>query len=153
MSVMRCISFLLLLLPCILHAQLNGPVLKLEGTWRFKESPGFEKWKRSGNEMIGEAYRVNKMGDTSLVEEMRISSVNNRLIYQSTTFNRTLDSVVRVEHNFIGKRRKMTFTNIELDLPYAIVYRIGFFNKRKLRIQIYFNEGEKGKMMVLSKQN
>ena len=103
--------------------------------------------------MIGEAYRVNKMGDTSLVEEMRISSVNNRLIYQSTTFNRTLDSVVRVEHNFIGKRRKMTFTNIELDLPYAIVYRIGFFNKRKLRIQIYFNEGEKGKMMVLSKQN
>ena len=86
---MRCISFLLFLLPCILNAQLNDPVLKLEGTWRFKESPGFEKWKRSGNEMIGEAYRVNKMGDTSLVEEMRISSVNNRLIYQSTTFNRT----------------------------------------------------------------
>ncbi|MFZ9029465.1 MAG: hypothetical protein ACO2Z9_10650 [Crocinitomicaceae bacterium] len=149
---MRSILFLLLLTPFVAGAQLKGAVLKLEGTWTFKESPGFEKWERAGEEMVGRAYRVNKMGDTSLVEEMHISSVNNRLVYQSITFNRPADTVIRVAHNFVGKRRKMMFTNIARDLPYAIKYNFGFLNKRKLNIQIHFHEGEKAKKMVLRKK-
>ncbi len=150
---MKLILFLLFLLPISLNAQLKGLALKLEGTWAFKESPGFEKWERVEDEMVGKAYRVNKMGDTSLVEEMHIKSVNNRLIYQSITFNRTADTVIRVKHDFIGRRRKMMFTNIALDLPYAIKYSFGFLNKRRLNIQIHFHEGEKAKKMVLRKQD
>lgn len=150
---MRSTLFLFFLIPFVAGAQLKGAVLKLEGTWSFKESPGFEKWEKVGEEMVGRAYRVNKMGDTSLVEEMHISSVNNRLIYQSITFNRTTDTVMRVTHNFVGKRRKMMFTNIARDLPYAIKYSFGFFNRRKLNIQIHFHEGEKAKKMVLKKQD
>lgn len=150
---MRSILFLLFFLPIVANAQLKGAVLKLEGTWTFKESPGFEKWVKEGEEMVGRAYRVNKMGDTSLVEEMHISSVNNRLVYQSITFNRTADTVMRVTHNFVGKRRKMMFSNIARDLPYAIKYSFGFFNKRKLNIQIHFHEAEKAKKMVLRRQD
>jgi hypothetical protein len=148
---MRSIFIILFIIPFFSSAQLKGPLLKLEGTWTFKESPGFESWERNGDEMIGRAYRVGKMGDTSLVEEMHITSVNKRLVYQSITYNRTSDTVVRVIHNFVGKRRKMMFTNIALDLPHAIKYSFGFFNRRKLNIQIHFHEGEKAKRLVLRK--
>ena len=123
----------------------------MEGTWSYKESPGFEVWEKKGDEMLGRAFRVNKMGDTSLVEEMLIGSVNNRLIYQSTTFNHTSDSTIRVQNTFVGLRRKMKFTNIAREIPFAIHYGFGFLNRNKLKIQIYFNEGEKAKKIVLTK--
>lgn len=149
---MRTVYFILLiLLPLSLNAQLKGSALKLEGTWTYKESPGFEVWERNGDQMIGKAYRVNKMGDTSLVEEMSIRSVNDRLLYNSTTFNRTGDSLIRVVNMFIGKRRKMKFTNIAREIPFAIHYGFGFLNRKKLKIQIYFNEGEKAKKIILNK--
>lgn len=143
---------IILFLPLLSFSQLKGAVLKLEGTWSYKESPGFEVWERNGDDMIGRAYRVNKMGDTSLVEEMTIRSVNNRLTYHSTTFNHTSDSTLRVLNTFVGKRRKMKFTNIAREIPFAIHYNFGFLNRKKLKIQIYFNEGEKTKKIVLTRK-
>lgn len=142
---------LIAFLPIFSFAQLKGPALKLEGTWNYKESPGFEVWEHVGEEMIGKAYRVSKMGDTSLVEEMSIRSVNKRLTYHSTTFNHTGDSIIRVKNTFIGKRRKLKFTNIAREIPFAIHYSYGFLNRSKLKIQIYFNEGEKAKKILLNK--
>lgn len=149
---MKYFSFILIVLfPMLSFAQLKGPVLKMEGKWSYKESPGFEVWEQIGDEMIGKAYRVNKMGDTSLVEEMSIRSVNNRLTYNSVTFNHTGDSVIRVKNTFIGKRRKMKFTNIARDIPFAIHYGFRFLNRKRMKIQIYFNEGEKAKQILLTR--
>lgn len=148
---MRAFTLITFLFPLLAVAQLKGPAKKMAGTWTYKESPGFEIWEQQGDEMVGRAYRVSKMGDTSLVEEMSIRSVNHRLTYNSTTFNHTGDTLIRVQNTFIGGRRKMKFTNIAREIPFAINYSFGFLNKKRVKIQIYFNEGEKAKKIVLTK--
>ena len=141
-----------LLLSSSLFAQLPSKANKLIGVWKYKEGSGYEIWKSQGDVLIGEAYRVStKTGDSSKVEDMVLSRVNSNLIYKMKTFNHLNDSVVTTTHNFVGSKRKMTFVNIDAITPYSIRYRIGFFNKKKMKIHIHYSRNDKGLKLNLFK--
>lgn len=114
--------------------QLPSKVQKLEGKWRFKEGSGYEVWERKDQKLIGHAFRVTKLGDTSKVEDIILDKVNNRLTYSLTTYNIVRDSLVTMQRGFIGGKRKMEFINLTENAPYSIEYKFGFFNKNKLKV-------------------
>lgn len=114
--------------------QLPSKVQRLEGKWRFKEGSGYEVWERNDRKLIGHAFRITKLGDTSKVEDVIINKVNNRLTYNLTTYNVVRDSLVTMQRVFIGGKRKMEFINLTENAPYSIEYKFAFFNKNKLRV-------------------
>ena len=130
-------------------AQLPSKVRKLEGTWKYKTSENYEVWKLSDELLVGEAYRKNKVGDTSLVEKIEISKINRTLFYSLETYNNNGDSIIVQQRKFIGGKRKMKFLNINNNSPYMIYYSFGFLNKDKLKIKIQYGIIEKPMKLLL----
>lgn len=143
---------LILFLASYSFGQIKGKALKLEGIWEYKESAGFEEWTMVDDDLVGKAYRVGKMGDTSVVEQMHIRMADKNLIFTSTTYNYMVDSLRSDKHVFVGGKRKMNFINVDRQIPYSIKYSFGFLNRNKLKINIYFNKGEKSKTIVLNRR-
>lgn len=123
----------------LLFAQLPSSVLKLAGEWKYKSSESYEVWSLDSDELSGYAYRMNKVGDTSIVEKITIKKVNKNLFYSLETYNTIGDSIIILERKFIGGKRKMKFLNIENNSPYKIVYSFGFLNRNRLKIRIQYN--------------
>lgn len=119
-------------------AQLSGKTRKLIGTWEYKSGNGFETWTAEGEFLIGSAYRINKLGDTSKVEDLQIRKVNKTLVYTICSEELVGDTSVIITHNFIGQKNKMKFSNIESNLPEMITYSFGFLNRNKLKIKILY---------------
>lgn len=147
-------SALVLILSSIaVHAQLKGDAKRLEGTWRYEGGSGYEVWKSNENEMIGYGYRSTKFQDTLLVEELKITLVNKRLSYLSKTRQQTPAGVVINEHRFISKnKKKLRFDNLDNDNPRSVQYKLGVFNKNKLRIFIEFDGKPKPVVLKLQRE-
>ena len=124
------------------YSQLPSKVEKLAGEWRYKEGSGFEVWKQQDDMLHGYAYRINKVGDTSMVEDIVLKKINNSLVYALETYNRIGDSVVTANNSFVGERRKMSFINILSETPYSISYSFGFLSRNKLKIKIRYVMGQ-----------
>ena len=118
--------------------QLPSTVLKLSGTWMYKEGSGYEVWRSDDDQMTGYTFRVTKTGDSVLVEEMVIKSINNRLTFNLETRTNVNDELINNERNFIGEKRKMKFINLDESAPYSMEYKYGFFNRNKLRIFVRY---------------
>ena len=118
--------------------QFSGKTKKLVGKWEYKSGNGFEQWNIEGEFLNGGAYRINKLGDTSKVEDLQIRKVNKTLVYTICSEEIVNDSSVINTHNFIGTKNKMQFNNIESNLPAMISYSFGCFNRNKLRIKILY---------------
>lgn len=118
--------------------QFSGKTKKLIGTWEYKSGNGYEKWELDGEFLIGGAYRINKLGDTSRVENLQIRKVNKSMIYTICSEEMIADTSVIITHNFIGQKNKMKFANIESNLPVMISYSFGFLNRNKLKIKILY---------------
>lgn len=123
-------------------AQLPSKVKKLAGEWSYKEGSGFEVWKQQDDLLHGYAYRINKVGDTSMVEDMQMKRINNSLVYTLETYNHIEDSVVIVTNSFVGEKRKMSFINIQAETPYSIGYSFGFLSRNRLKIKIKYALGQ-----------
>lgn len=135
-----------------LHAQMKGKISQLEGTWRYEGGSGYEVWKSNGDEFIGYGYRSTKFQDTLLVEELKITLVNKRLMYSSKTRQQTPAGTVINEHRFIGKNsKKLSFDNVDNDNPRAVRYKFGLFNKNKLRILIGYDGKPKPVVLKLKR--
>jgi hypothetical protein len=123
--------------------QLPAKVKKLAGTWNFKEGGGYEVWELRDDEMIGSSYRISTVGDTSKVEDFELKKLNKSLVLNISTFTNSGDSVVVNKHSFVGGKRKMEFVNLDEPEPYSIDFKIGFFNRNKLKITVtYFRHEE-----------
>ncbi len=59
--------------------QLSKKAMNLVGKWEYKEGSGYEVWQYVNEELKGEAFRLNKVSDTSKVEDLHIKSVNKTL--------------------------------------------------------------------------
>ncbi|MDG1429058.1 MAG: hypothetical protein P8H56_10175 [Crocinitomicaceae bacterium] len=138
-----------------LSAQIPSKSKKLAGTWDYKEGSGFEVWKMNGDEIVGAAYRVNpKTLDTSKVEGMVIRKPGRHLLCATETYNIALDgSLVARDHNFIADRNRMKFFNLSNLPPYAVEYKFGWFNKKKMKVSIYHGPHDKPLKLVLYKQH
>lgn len=119
-------------------AQFSGKTKKLIGTWEYKSGNGFESWHLEGEFLIGGAYRINKLGDTSKVEDLKIRKVNKTLVYTICSEDLLGDTSIVLKNNFVGQKNKMKFSNIESNLPAMISYSFGFLNRNKLKIKIQY---------------
>jgi hypothetical protein len=133
-------------------AQLKGPSLKLEGIWEYEGGSGYEIWEKNGeNELTGSGFRLTKFGDTLKVEELRLSLVNNNLIYTYTTRQQTQSGIEVHKYSFISNKRKLEFLNIENTTPSSVTYKFGVFSKKKLKIIIGFEGKEEPSVLKLKK--
>lgn len=147
------IFFIILLVSASSFGQLKGNARYLSGTWRYEGGSGFEVWEEKNGELIGGGYRTTKFDDTIRVEELRIALVNNRLVYSLVTRKHEEGIVAINDYKFIGSgKRKLRFVNIENDSPREIAYRIGLFNKSKLRIEITYDGKPKPVVLKLIKE-
>jgi len=119
--------------------QFSGKTKKLIGTWEYKSGIGFEKWELEEEFLVGGAYRINKLGDTTKVEDLQIRKVNKTLVYTICSELLINDTSIVITHNFIGQNKKMKFVNIESNLPAMISYSFGFLNRNKLKIKIQYS--------------
>lgn len=136
------VLFVLLFIGIDGFSQLPSKVEKLVGEWSYKEGSGFEVWKQQDDLLHGYAYRINKVGDTSMVEDIQLKKINNSLVYTLETYNQIGDSVVTASNSFIGERRKMNFINVLSETPYSISYSFGFLTRNKLKIKIRYVMGQ-----------
>ena len=131
--------------------QFSGKTKKLVGTWEYKSGNGFEQWNLEGEFLIGGAYRINKLGDTTKVEDLQIRKVNKSLVYTICSEEFIEDSSVVITHNFVGTKNKMKFNNIESNLPAMISYSFGCFNRNKLKITILYGIKDTPVELVLNR--
>lgn len=132
-------SFIFCFIAISAYCQFSNKTKKIIGTWEYKSGDGFEGWTLENDVLSGAAYRVNKIGDTSKVEDLKIQKINKTLVYTIKSKSFTNDSLIVDAHNFVGTKNKMEFFNIESNLPAMIKYSFGFLNRNKLKISIQYS--------------
>lgn len=142
-----------LLFSSTLFGQLPNKVQKMEGLWEYKQGSGFEQWKIQDNTLVGESFRISKLGDTLIAERMKIKSLNNRLVLQINAYNIIGDSVRVVTRNFIGKKRKMEFTSIDAVGIRSLTYKTRCFSRKKLFIFIEGPGIDNRRKLVLNRKD
>ncbi len=148
------LSALVLILSSVaVHAQLKGDAKRLEGTWRYEGGSGYEVWRRNSDELRGYGYRSSKFEDTILVEEINIRVVSKRLTYTLMTRQVTSAGTIINEHRFMSKNRKsLRFENMDNDNPRKVEYKLGAFNKNRLKILISYDGKPKPVVLKLRRE-
>lgn len=116
------------------QAQLPNRAKKLAGLWEYREGSGYEKWELQGDVLIGESFRINKLGDTLVAERFEISSVNKRLVLNLKAYHMVSDSVQVKEKVLIGKRRKLEFSSLTGTKLETLEFKFGWFSKKRLKL-------------------
>ncbi len=151
---MRLLLFVLLFSISPSFGQIPQKVENLVGVWNYKTGAGLEIWTKVGGELKGEEIRVNKLGDSIVVEKMSIRFVNEQLIYMIEEHESKVDSLIHYDaKHFVSKNKKMNFINIDSGIPASITYRFGFFNKKKVKIKIEFSRNDKPVKLLMFRKN
>lgn len=124
---------------------------KFVGSWRYKYDIGVEHWRVTSNELIGEAYRKTKFGDSTKVEEVHMRTAGKLLVHDWTTYNMIGDSLAIHTNTFVSSNKKLRFHNVDGVTPYVIAYSFGFLNRNKLKIKIQYGINEKETVFVLER--
>lgn len=139
-----------LLLSVGLSAQMTNRMEKLVGKWVYKEGSGFEVWRKNGQELSGEAYRINvKAKDSVKAEDIRIARINKNVVYTMETYNYQNDTVTKQPFQFVGNKRSFKFYNVNQGAPYRIEYKFGFLNRNKLTIKIQYVSTDKKPLKLI----
>ena len=143
--------FAIAFLPASVNAQIKGKAKHLPGIWKYEAGTGYEIWEMNGNTLNGRGYRVNKLGDSVLVETITILYINKNLSFKLETPQ--LDSLNNASFigRYIGDGKKLDFRTIEGKMPERIRYKFGFFSKKKLKILMYNMDGDDAQKIVLRK--
>ena len=130
--------------------QLNGKLKKMVGSWEYRSGSGIEVWKEENSGLYGYEYRISKTGDTVIVEEMVIRSINKNLTYSiKEHHHNTSSNKFHKSMSFIADKRKMRFYNIDENTPYFIQYSIGLLTKNKLKVKIKSGQNDKPVKLIL----
>jgi len=111
----------------LFHAQINKRMKPFLGTWEYQGISGFEVWKATGNELNGSGYRI-KQGDTILIETMRITLENKKLVYYARVVGQNSDKEIRFVE---ADQLKYKFVNAAHDFPKSIYYKFRKFKPNK----------------------
>ncbi|HMQ05684.1 MAG TPA: DUF6265 family protein [Saprospiraceae bacterium] len=95
----------------------------LEGLWENKtpKSSIYEEWKRVNNKEMSAINYIVKDGDTIVLEELRIVSVDNQLQYISKVRNQNQGQAVTFIQSYLSET-EMIFENPDHDFPQQIKY-------------------------------
>lgn len=150
---MRFVLISFLFISAFSFGQLPKSAVNLLGEWKFKTGSGLEVWEMIGDELKGKEIRINKLGDSIVVEKMTIRFVNEQFVYIIQEHKIESDSVVHHSDNhFVSQNRKMKFFNIDSNVPVSIMYRFGFFNHRKVKIKIQYSPKGKPVKLLMYKE-
>lgn len=134
-------------------SQFKGKAKHLIGVWEYSAGSGYEIWTDAGTHLIGQGFRSNKLGDSILVEEIRLEQINKTLIYTMETQNfNPGDSNEVKKYTFVSTHKKLDFVNTANEMPYELIYKFGFFSKKKLKIEIYHSKTAKPIVLRLRKK-
>lgn len=139
MSYRPVFSFLLLLvISTQANAQINKRMKRFIGTWEYENIRGFEVWTENGNELAGLGYRIKNEKDTVLIEKMRITLENKKLVLYATVIGQNDGKEIRFPES---DKTKYKFVNDTHDFPKSIYYQFKWL-KRK-RVQVLLNHPHK----------
>ncbi len=147
---MRLLFLFILFSSSFSFGQLPKNVLGLVGEWNYKKGSGLEVWEKVGSELKGKEIRINKLGDSIVVERMTIRFVNNQLSYLVEVHDDEVDSLIYHEANhFVSRNKRMKFLNIDSNVPVSIEYKFGFINRNKVKIKIQFSRNDKAVKLLM----
>lgn len=124
---------------------------KFVGKWSYKYDLGVEYWSVSNGELRAEAYRMNKLGDSTKVEEVRIFQAGKLLVHEWTTYNVVEDSLIINDSKFVSTSKALKFHNVDGLTPNTISYSFGFLNRNKLKIRVHYGTKDKESLFVLTR--
>jgi hypothetical protein len=122
---------MLLLLSSNVNAQINKRMKRFVGTWEYQEVRGFEVWTAKGNELAGQAFRIKNEKDTVLIENMRITLENKKLVLYAQVIGQNEGKEIRFQES---DKTKYLFVNNTHDFPKSIYYQFKFLRKKKVRV-------------------
>jgi hypothetical protein len=134
MSYKQAISVVMLLfLANNVDAQINKRMKRFIGTWEYREIRGFEVWSATGNELTGKAYRIKNEKDTVLIENMRITSENKKLVLYAQVIGQNEGKEIRFQES---DKTKYLFVNNTHDFPKSIYYQFKFLRRKKVDVRL-----------------
>lgn len=134
MSYKQAISVVMLLfLANNVDAQINKRMKRFIGTWEYREIRGFEVWSANGNELTGKAYRIKNEKDTVLIENMRITLENKKLVLYAQVIGQNEGKEIRFQES---DKTKYLFVNNTHDFPKSIYYQFKFLRRKKVDVRL-----------------
>jgi hypothetical protein len=130
--------------------QLSKKALKFEGHWVYKNHTAISICERHGDELHFVDYRINKIGDSTKVEEAVLRKEGDVYLYELSTLKYSSDNIITTKTSFKGGK-SLKFYNTELNVPYSIQFKTGFLNKNNKRIIIKYGPNDKGVKLYLSR--
>jgi hypothetical protein len=124
---------LVLLFSTDVDAQINRRMKRFIGTWEYKEIRGFEVWRENGKELAGEAYRIKNEKDTVLIEKMRITMENKKLVLYAQVVGQNDGKEIRFPES---DKTRFLFVNNTHDFPKSIYYHFKFFRRKKVDVRL-----------------
>jgi len=122
---------LLLVLATHANAQINKRMKRFIGTWEYENIRGFEVWKENGNELAGLGYRIKNEKDTVLIEKIRITLENKKLVLYATVIGQNEGKEIRFPES---DKTKYKFVNNTHDFPKSIFYQFKFLRRKKVQV-------------------
>jgi hypothetical protein len=124
---------MLLLVASHLDAQINKRMKRFIGTWEYQEIRGFEVWTAHGAELAGKAYRIKNEKDTVLIENMRITQENKKLVLYAQVIGQNEGKEIRFQES---DKTKYLFVNNTHDFPKSIYYQFKFLRRKKVDVRL-----------------
>ncbi len=124
---------LLLVVSTQTNAQINKRMKRFIGTWEYQEIRGFEVWSANGNELSGQAYRIKNDRDTVLIENMRVTLENKKLVLYARVIGQNEGKEIRFEES---NKTKYLFVNNTHDFPKSIYYQFKFLRRKKVDVRL-----------------
>ncbi|MBG6131535.1 hypothetical protein IWQ47_003146 [Aquimarina sp. EL_43] len=152
LKVMRVVKLSVVLMILIFH-NAHGQKVNLHkvdfliGTWKMEGKENYEIWKKTDNQLVGEAFKIsNKQKHIS--EKLEIKLVDAHIVYIATVLNQNEGKGI----SFTLKQPEenlFSFENMKHDFPKKIRYKT--LNKNELFVSVLGND-DKGFSYKLIRQ-
>lgn len=119
----------------------------LIGTWQVEGKQTFESWKKIGEELEGESYKMQE-GQKRISETLEIKTEEGKIIYTATVLNQNQGKGISFTLEPI-KEQLYSFENPNHDFPNKIQYKI--LSKTELQVNVLGRDG-KGFSYKMKKQ-
>lgn len=119
----------------------------LIGTWKVEGKESYESWKKKGDKLFGQAYKI-KEGQKIVSENIELKTIENEIIYTPTVFDQNEGK--GIPFKLISSENDLfSFENPQHDFPKKVQYRI--LNDHELHVSV-LGENDEGFSFKMKKQ-
>lgn len=137
-TVKKC--FFILFLISLQACELKGTkqVDFLVGTWKIEGKETYESWKKVGDKLKGESYKM-KEGQKYVSETLEIKPKEEKIIYTATVLNQNEGKAIPFTLN-MSINELYSFENLTHDFPNKIQYKI--LSDTELQLSVLGKDGK-----------